>query len=68
MFDVSLDTARNVTESQVKRLSKSEGVEYSYKIFLFGFATFAGGEVGVQGVRGFWEASSNVTCSRHTYR
>ena len=34
-------------------LSKSEVVEYSYEVFLFGFATFAGGEVGVQGVRGF---------------
>ena len=29
VFDVPFDAARNVAESQVKRLSKSEGVEYS---------------------------------------
>ena len=30
-------------------MSKSQGVEYSYEIFLFGLATFTSGEVGVQG-------------------
>ena len=32
---------------------KSEGMEYSYKIFLFDFATSVGGKIGVQGVRCF---------------
>ena len=35
----------------MKRLSKSKGMEYPQKIFLFGLTTFAGGEVGVQGDR-----------------
>ena len=68
MFDVPFNTARNVAESQVKCLLKSEGMEYSQEIFLFSFAARTGGEVGVQGDRRFWEASSNVTCSRHAYR
>ena len=53
MFDVSCYTARNVTEAEVVDLSKSKGVEYSQKIFLFGLATFASGKIGVQGVRCF---------------
>ena len=67
MFDVSDHTARDVAESEVIDLSKSESVEYSYKVFLLGLATFTGGEIGVQGVRCFREASSNVTRSRHAY-
>ena len=43
VFDVSFDAAHNVAKLQVKRLSKSQLVEYSYEIFLFGFATFASG-------------------------
>ena len=53
VFDVSCQTARNVAESEVINLSKLEVVEYSDEVFLFGFATFAGGEVCVQCVRGF---------------
>ena len=53
MFDVSCYTARDMAESEVVDLSKSEGVEYSYEVFLFGFATFTGGEIGVQGVHRF---------------
>ena len=34
-------------------LSELEIVEYSYEIFLLGFATFTGGEIGVQVVRVF---------------
>ena len=34
-------------------LSELEVVEYPYEVFLFSFATLAGGEVGVQCVRGF---------------
>ena len=68
VFDVSCQTARNVAESEVIDLSKLEVVEYPYEVFLFGFATFTGGEVGVQCVRGFREASSNVMRSRHAYR
>ena len=68
MFDVSDCATRDVAESEVVNLSESEVVEYSYEVFLLGLATFTGGEIGVQGVRGFREASSNVTCSRHAYR
>ena len=53
MFDVSCQATRNVAESEVINLSKLEIVEYSYEVFLLGFATFAGGEIGIQCVRGF---------------
>ena len=53
MFDVSRYTARNMAESEVIGLLKSEGVEYSEEVFLFGLATFSGSEIGVQGVRCF---------------
>ena len=53
VFDVSGYTARDMAELEVVDLSKSEGVEYSYKVFLFGLATFTSGEIGVQGVRLF---------------
>ena len=53
MFDVSCHTARNMAEPEVIDLSKSEGVEYSYEVFLLGLATLASGEIGVQGVRCF---------------
>ena len=53
VFDVPCYTARNMAELEVVDLSKSEGVEYSYEIFLFGFATFTSGEISVQGVRCF---------------
>ena len=68
VFDVSCQTTRNVAESEVIDLSKLKIVEYSYEIFFFGFATFTGSKVGVQGDRLFREASSNVTRSRHAYR
>ena len=68
VFDVSDHTTRDMAESEVVDLSKSEGTEYSYEVFLFGFTTFSSGEIGVQGVRCFREASSNVTHSRHAYR
>ena len=67
MFDVSYYATRDVAKPEVVGLSKSEGVEYSQEVFLFGLATFTSGEIGVQGVRCFREASSNVTRSRHTY-
>ena len=53
MFDVSCQATRDVAESKMIDLSKLEVMEYSYKVFLFGFTTFTGGEVGVQGVRVF---------------
>ena len=53
VFDVSCYTARNMAESEVIDLSKSEVVEYSYEVFLLSFATFTGAEIGVQGVRVF---------------
>ena len=53
MFDVSDRAARNMTETKVVGLSKSESVEYPQEVFLFGFTAFSGGEVGVQGVRCF---------------
>ena len=53
VFGVSGYTARDMAESEVIDLSELESVEYSYEIFLFGFATFLSGEVGVQGVYGF---------------
>ena len=53
VFNISCYTARNMTEPKVISLLKSKGVEYSKKVFLFGLATFASGEVGVQGVRCF---------------
>ena len=43
VFDISFDATRDVAKSQVKRLSKSQLVEYSYEVFLFGLATLAGG-------------------------
>ena len=68
VFNVSCHATRNMAESEVIDLSELEVMEYSYEVFLFGFATFTGGEIGVQGVSCFREASSNVTCSRHAYR
>ena len=53
MFDVSCYTTRDMAESEVVGLSKSKGMEYSYEVFLFGLATFTGGEVGIQGDRSF---------------
>ena len=53
VFDVPDYTARDMAESEVVDLSKLEGMEYSYKVFLFGLATFMGGKVGVQGDRCF---------------
>jgi hypothetical protein len=50
MFDVSNHTARNVAKSEMVDLSKLEGVEYSYEVFLLRLATFTSGEIGVQGV------------------
>ena len=67
MFNVPCYTTRDMAESEVVDLSESEGVEYSYEIFLFGLATFTGGEIGVQDCS-FREASSNVTRSCHAYR
>ena len=68
MFDVSDYATRNVAETKVVDLSESEGLEYSQEIFLFSFTTFSSGEISVQGVCLFREASSNVTRSRHAYR
>ena len=67
MFDIPCYATRDVAESEVVNLSELKGMEYPYEVFLFGFATFAGGEVGVQGASRFREASSNVTRSRHAY-
>ena len=53
MFDVSCQATRNVAESEMIDLSELEIVEYSYEVFLLGFATFTGGEIGVQVVRVF---------------
>ena len=53
VFDVSCYTTCNMAESEVIGLSELEVVEYSYEVFLFGFATFTSGEVGVQGDRCF---------------
>ena len=50
MFDVSDYATRNVAETEVVDLSKSEGLEYPKEIFFFGFTAFSGGEIGVQGV------------------
>ena len=53
MFDVPCYTTRDVAESKVVGLSKSEGVEYPQEVLLFSLATFTRGEIGVQGVRVF---------------
>ena len=68
VFNVPDYTTGNVAKSEMIDLSKSEGLEYSQEVFLFGFATFTRGEIGVQGVHLFREASSNVTRSRYAYR
>ena len=67
MFDVPYCTARDMAESEVIDLSELKGVEYPYEVFLFGFAAFTGGEIGVQGASCFQEVSSNVTRSHHAY-
>ena len=53
VFNVPCYTARDMAESEMVGLSKSQGVEYSQEVFLFGLATFTSGEIGVQGVRCF---------------
>ena len=53
MFDIPCCTTRDMAESEVIELSESKAVEYAYEVFLFGVATCAGGEVGVQGDRCF---------------
>ena len=53
MFDVSDHTTRDMAESEMVDLSKSEGMEYSYEVFLLGFTTLSSGEIGVQDVRCF---------------
>ena len=42
-----------MAESEVIDLSELTVGEYSYEVFLFGLATFMGGEIGVQDGRGF---------------
>ena len=68
MFDIPDYAAGDVAESEMVNLSKSKSLEYPQEVFPFGFATFTRGEIGVQGVRLFREASSNVTRSRYAYR
>ena len=51
VFDVSRYAARNMAKSEMIDLLKLEVMEYSYEVFLLGFATFAGAEIGVQGVQ-----------------
>ena len=53
VFDVPGYTTGNVAKSEMIDLSKSEGLEYPQEVFLFGFATFTCGKIGVQGVRCF---------------
>ena len=53
MFGIPCYTTCDMAESEVIKLSESKAVEYAYEVFFFGFATCAGGEVGVQGDRGF---------------
>ena len=53
VFDIPDYAAGDMAESEMVDLSKSESLEYPQKVFLFGFATFTCGEVGVQGVRCF---------------
>ena len=53
MFDVPNYATRNVAKAEVVDLSKSEGLEYSKEVFLFGFTALSSGEIGVQGVRCF---------------
>ena len=53
VFDVPGHTTGDVAKSEMVDLSKLKGLEYPQEVFLFGFATFTCGEVGVQGVRGF---------------
>ena len=53
MFDVSDHTTGDVAKSEVIDLSESDGLEYPQEVFLFGFAAFSGGEIGVQVVRCF---------------
>ena len=53
VFDVPDYTAGNVAKSKMVDLSKSESLEYTQEIFLFGFATFSCGKIGVQGVHCF---------------
>ena len=57
MLDVSGYATRNVAETKMVDLSESEVLKYPQKMFLFGFAAFSGGEIGVQGVRRFFSGS-----------
>ena len=68
MFGIPDYAAGDMAEPEMVDLSKSESLEYSQEVFLFGLATFTCGEIGVQGVRCFRQASSNVTRSRYAYR
>jgi hypothetical protein len=43
VFKIPFNATRDVAKAQMKRLLESQLVEYSYEIFLFGFAAFAGG-------------------------
>ena len=42
-----------MAKSEVINLLELKVMEYSYEVFLFSFATFVGGEIGVQGDRCF---------------
>ena len=53
VLDISCQATHDMAESKVIDLSELEVMEYPYEVFLFGFTTFMGGEVGVQCVRGF---------------
>ena len=53
MFDVPSHATSDVAKSEMIDLSESENLEYPQEVFLFGFATFTRGKVGVQGVRCF---------------
>ena len=50
VFDIPDYAAGNMAELKVVDLSKSEGLEYSQKVFLFGLATFMRGKICVQDV------------------
>ena len=53
VFDIPDYTAGDMAELEMVDLSKLESLEYSQEVFLFGFATFTCGEIGIQDVRCF---------------
>ena len=67
IFDVLLYIAGDMTEAEVHYLLKSQLFKYPKEVLFLSQAAFTSAEIEIQFGCYIQKASSNVTCSRHTY-